>query len=175
MGCLRSGADCGETSHVRGLGGSRVEWDLKSYSSYFLRSLISSVHRNDQWKVHNWNRKEFSLSQIEDCSKGDSVSIVLRNCSAEACHPAHYSTSSKQRTYTSTWQGVFLQGFKRDRLHTQRARRQLPGDWEGSLISQRVLTLMPWGGSYSSLSSKQMLFTSLVKEDILWGFRSHKV
>ena len=40
LGCLRSGADCGGLSRVRGLGGSRVEWDLKSYSSYFSRSLI---------------------------------------------------------------------------------------------------------------------------------------
>ena len=43
LGCLRSGADCGGLSRVRGLGGSRVEWDLKSYSSYFSRSLIKWV------------------------------------------------------------------------------------------------------------------------------------
>ena len=56
--------------------------------------MSSSVHRNGQWKAHSWNRKEFSLSQTADCSKGDSVPIALRNCSAEAWCPAQSSTSS---------------------------------------------------------------------------------
>ena len=134
--------------------------------------MSSSVHRNDQWKVHNRNRKEFSLSQTV-ALKGDSVPRALRKCSAEVWYPAQSSTSSKQRTYINMTGCIPSRFQKRKTSYT--ARWQLPGDWEGSLISQRVLTLMPWGGSYSSLSSKQMLFTSLVKEDILWGFCLHKI
>lgn len=39
-GGLSSGADCGESGRVRGLGGSRLEWGPGPYSPHFLGSLV---------------------------------------------------------------------------------------------------------------------------------------
>ena len=96
VGCRLWGVEsCKRTGREQGWVGSQV---LQLIFLKVLDQMSSSVHRNDQWKVHNRNRKEFSLSQTV-AFKGDSVPRALRNCSAEAWCPAQSSTSSKQRTY----------------------------------------------------------------------------
>ena len=114
--CLRSGADCGELRSVRGLGGSRIWvgppvlhpfWDPWIQVS---KEIINKPSMIRIWKGFVWTKLRTVL-WVRDAQ------IVLRNCFSEARVFSAVLYFIQTKNMYQTWQGVFLQGFRK-RLST---------------------------------------------------------
>ena len=113
---LRSSADCGELRSVRGLGGSRVWvgppvlhpfWDL--WIQVF-KEIINKPSIMGIWKGFVWTKLRTVLWETD-------AQIVLRTCLTEARVFSTVLYFIQTKNIHQTWQGVFLQGFKK-RLST---------------------------------------------------------
>ena len=81
--CRLRGAEC-----VRGPGGSRIWVEPPVLHPFLgsLRSMNSSVQRNNPQTMYNGNMKGFCLNQTEDCTPGD-------RCSDSSEEQLHWSKS----------------------------------------------------------------------------------